>query len=219
MAADGPDIRQAFDEAYADRAPVFGTDEDGILADTAALLPGDAYVLDAGCGDGRNSLFLLEHGFRVKAVDFAPNGVRYLEEEATWRGLGDQLETEVADIRSLELDREEFDAIVSTTVIENLPKHEQVGVIHRLRLACRKGGFIAIEAHSDRDPAAVTDSNGDRMSEFGDTIIGPMRRNELLGYFSAWRVLHYHDVLFEDTSHGEPHVHGWTGIIAQRPEE
>lgn len=218
MAAGPANIQQAFDRAYAERAPVFGSDPDPTVAKVAALLPEGARVLDAGCGDGRNSLFLLERGFQVQAVDFAPSGIRHLEEEASWRNLGDGLETETADIRGMDLSREEFDAIVSTTVLENLSRREQTALIHRWRLACRRGGFIAIEAHTDRDPAAAPESDGNRPSEFGDTMISPMRRNELIGYFSAWRILSYYDDVFEDTTHGEPHDHGRAGVVAQRPD-
>lgn len=34
-----------------------------------SLLPEDAYILDFGCGSGRDSKYLLEHGYRVHAID------------------------------------------------------------------------------------------------------------------------------------------------------
>ena len=34
-----------------------------------ALLPKGAHILDLGCGSGRDSLFFLQQGFQVTAVD------------------------------------------------------------------------------------------------------------------------------------------------------
>jgi tellurite methyltransferase len=209
-------IKQTFDTAYTSRAPVFGAEEAELVTNTAAMLPEGSRVLDLGCGDGRNSLFLLEHGFQVQAVDFAESGVAYLQRQAEERGLSDGLTAEIADIRDLEFDKEEFDAIVSITVLENLTKQEQLTLMDRVRMACRTGGVMTIECHSDRDPAA---NGSGRATEFGDTIIGPIKRNELLGYFSGWRILQYYDIIFEDTSHGAPNDHGRVGIIAQNTKE
>jgi len=44
-------------------------------------------VLDVGCGEGRNTLHLLAHGFRVTAVDASPANLRVLREAVASRGL------------------------------------------------------------------------------------------------------------------------------------
>lgn len=209
--------QQAFDSAYASRAPLFGEEAARLVSTSAALLNPGAQVLDLGCGDGRNSLFLLEGGFQVRAIDFADSGIDYLQAKAEEQGVAEGLTTEVVDIRDVELRREEFDAIIAITVLENLTKQEQLVLMDRLRLACRAGGIMTIESHSDRDPAV--NGSDERVTEFGKTIVGPMRRNELLGYFRSWRILHYHDILFEDTTHGAAHNHGRVGVIAQNTNE
>ena len=32
-------------------------------------LPKDAYILDFGCGSGRDSMYFIKNGYKVKAVD------------------------------------------------------------------------------------------------------------------------------------------------------
>ncbi|MBI4726263.1 class I SAM-dependent methyltransferase [candidate division TA06 bacterium] len=41
-------------------------------------LPKGARILDAGCGDGRNALYLAEKGFSVDAFDISANGIEKL---------------------------------------------------------------------------------------------------------------------------------------------
>lgn len=210
-------VRQTFDSSYAERAPLFGPGPADLVTAAVSELPEGARVLDLGAGDGRNSLHLLEKGFEVHAVDFAESGIRYLREQAAERGLAAGLTAEVSDIRDSRFGRHEFDGILLITVLENLPKQDQLAVMDRLRPACRDGGVMAVEAHSYRDPAAsgADESDDRRVTEFGDTIVAPLGRNELIGYFHSWRILDYYDVVFEDTSHGEPHDHGRVGILAQ----
>jgi tellurite methyltransferase len=45
-------------------------------------LPPHAKVLDLGCGEGRNALFLAEHGCEVTAVDISVSGIQKLHH---WR--------------------------------------------------------------------------------------------------------------------------------------
>ncbi|MEG0775398.1 methyltransferase domain-containing protein [Clostridium sp.] len=51
--------------------------EQTIVENIAYFKKGD--ILDIACGDGRNSLFLLEKGFRVTGVDFSSNALHRLK--------------------------------------------------------------------------------------------------------------------------------------------
>src|ERR1051325_5565980 len=87
----------------------FGKPSDEVIALAKELPPGAA-VLDLGCGEGRNALFLAERGFDVTAVDVSEHGVNKLRLLASQRGLN--VRTDVADMRSYHFDRK-FDLIIS----------------------------------------------------------------------------------------------------------
>jgi SAM-dependent methyltransferase len=53
-------------------------------------------VLDIACGDGRNSLYLLEKGFDVTGIDFSTEGLERLNRFA--EKYGDHLETKRLDL-------------------------------------------------------------------------------------------------------------------------
>jgi tellurite methyltransferase len=57
------------------------------ICEIASQLPAAARVLDLGCGEGRNALFLAGCGFRVTAVDISEAGIRKLEALAGERRL------------------------------------------------------------------------------------------------------------------------------------
>lgn len=61
-----------------------------ILVASIELLKGST-VLDIACGDGRNSIFLLEHGFKVTGVDFSAEALKRLK--TFGEAFGDDLKT------------------------------------------------------------------------------------------------------------------------------
>ena len=43
------------------------------IEEIVSKLPDNAKILDVGCGDGRNALYLAAHGFHVDAFDISQN--------------------------------------------------------------------------------------------------------------------------------------------------
>lgn len=56
-----------------------------LVAETAGLVPGRA--LDLGAGEGRNAVWLAEHGWTVTAVDFSDVGLAKARDLASSRGV------------------------------------------------------------------------------------------------------------------------------------
>src|SRR5437764_11691429 len=75
-------------------------------------------ALDLGSGEGRNSLLLAHYGYHVHAVDSSSQGLHKLEQYARSQGL-DNIDGEVADVRTIQLTANCYDAIVSGTVIDD----------------------------------------------------------------------------------------------------
>ena len=80
-------------------------------------------VLDAGCGGGRNLVYLLRHGFDVCAVDAHPSAVEQVQQLAA--ELAPQLLTpqlaaqnfQTADIAALPFADAQFDLVISSAVL------------------------------------------------------------------------------------------------------
>ncbi|KAA2253865.1 class I SAM-dependent methyltransferase [Solihabitans fulvus] len=72
---------QYWEERYGSSTAVWsGRPNSQLVADVADLAPGTA--LDAGCGEGADSIWLAVRGWRVTAVDFATAALRRAEEHA-----------------------------------------------------------------------------------------------------------------------------------------
>ena len=65
-----PSRQALWDQRHAAQDPIESTEPDPTLVDEiGSLRPGRA--LDLGAGDGRNAIWLAEHGWKVTAVDFS----------------------------------------------------------------------------------------------------------------------------------------------------
>ena len=112
-------------------------------------LRGDERVLDAGCGTGRVTAALVERLPRGKVV--AVDGSPAMVEEAAAR-LGPGVETFVADLTELELDRP-VDAILSTATFHWIGDHDRLFAC--LHAALRPGGRLVAPCGGEGNVAAV----------------------------------------------------------------
>jgi SAM-dependent methyltransferase len=84
-----------------------------VTAELADLLPGRA--LDLAAGEGRNSVWLAERGWRVTAVDFSRVGLAKGRRLAAARGVGEaRIEWILADLCDYEPDQGSFDLVLIT---------------------------------------------------------------------------------------------------------
>lgn len=101
----------------------------------------NARILDLGCGQGRDALFVARLGHHVTAVDIAPAGIRQLCEDAAKEGL--DIEAIVADIRDFVPTRP-YDVIVIDRTLHMLPPDDQLTVLRGLLPFATEGAAILI---------------------------------------------------------------------------
>ena len=129
-------------------------------------------ALDAGMGQGRNSIFLAQHGWDVTGFDISDEGVRQARLQATRRGL--KLNAVVSSFEQFDLGEDRWDLIVLTYVSPD--RNYALKLVHSLR----PGGAIVME-----------DRHVDSRRVWPE---GTYRDNELLSFFPGLRVTHYEDV-------------------------
>ena len=100
----------------------------------AACLPDQAYVLDFGCGSGRDTKAFMDLGFRMDATD----GSEEMCVRATeYTGI------QVKRMLFQELDAcEKYDGIWACASILHLPKAELAEVITKIEAALKTGGVL-----------------------------------------------------------------------------
>jgi SAM-dependent methyltransferase len=115
-----------------------------VAAELAELPPGRA--LDLAAGEGRNSVWLAERGWRVTAVDFSRVGLDKGRKLAAARGVdGARIEWILADLGEYEPDQGSFDLV--------LVAYLQVGaelratILARAAAALAPGGTLLVVGH------------------------------------------------------------------------
>ena len=99
-------------------------------------MPPYAWILDAGCGSGRDALYFANKGFRVTAFDTSPALVK-LASKLTGQ--------QVLELSFQELDFEnQFDGIWACSSLFHVPMDEHHDVLARLSRAMKVNGIMYI---------------------------------------------------------------------------
>jgi SAM-dependent methyltransferase len=147
--------RQRWDERYAGTEFTWKTEPNQfVAAELAGLAPGRA--LDLAAGEGRNSVWLAERGWRVTAVDFSKVGLAKGSQLGAVRGVPDgTIDWVVADLLDYEPARGAFDLVLIAYL--HLEAASRAVVLARAATALADGGTLFIVGH---DLANLTEGTG-----------------------------------------------------------
>ena len=147
--------RQRWDERYSATGFIWATGPNQfVAAELAGLPPGRA--IDLAAGEGRNTIWLAEHGWRVTAVDFSRVGLDKGRVLSAARGVpAGQIDWVIADLRDYQPEPAGYDlALISYLQVG--PK-VRATVLGRAATALAPGGTAFIVAH---DLANLTEGTG-----------------------------------------------------------
>ncbi|MFE0811800.1 class I SAM-dependent methyltransferase [Streptomyces sp. NPDC058794] len=119
------------------------------LVETVAdLPPGD--VLDLGCGDGGDALWLARRGWRVTAVDISPVAAERLTGRARAHGLGDLIDATPHDLRA-SFPEGRFD-LICAHYLHTPFELDRSAVLRTAAHALRPGGRLLVVDHGSTAP-------------------------------------------------------------------
>ncbi|RXV55434.1 tellurite resistance methyltransferase TehB [Streptococcus australis] len=148
-----------------------------VLEAMESLSPGKA--LDLGCGQGRNALFLAQHGFEVTAVDQNELALEILQSIVEQEDL--EMTVGLYDINSANL-KQSYDLIVSTVVLMFLQADRIPEIIRNMQDQTNPGGYNLIVCAMDTEdyPCQVP---------FSFTF----KEGELADYYKDWELVKYNE--------------------------
>lgn len=127
---------------------LYGTQQDALGAPTKVFVDFFAQradetlnVLDIGCGQGRDALFIARAGHSVVGVDLSPNGVRDMLAVAKKEGLA--VEGIVTDISEF-VPEQSFDILLIDRTLHMLPEPARLAALAQLIPAVVPGGWVLI---------------------------------------------------------------------------
>jgi tellurite methyltransferase len=182
---------------------VFGTAPSDFALEVAQLVrPGD-YVLDLGCGEGRDSVFFAARGAVVFGVDPSADGLAKARRLARLRGI--RVRWVHGPATGL-LPTGLFDLIFSCGSLHYVSRARRDDLFARLRAMTRPGGHQAHLVFTD-----------DLVHEEKGEIVEYYRAGELRGAFADWQVLKQADHAIRCAQDGSVHGHAVEEIVAARP--
>ncbi|MDQ3609500.1 MAG: methyltransferase domain-containing protein [Actinomycetota bacterium] len=132
-----PDVAADWDRRYSEQELVFSAEPTSILVELAGGLP-SGRALDLGAGEGRNTLWLAQQGWRVTAVDFSRAGLAKAEGRARASGL--EINCVHADLREHQPPVQAFD-LVLIAFVHPLPAQRPT-IFRRAADAVAPGGHL-----------------------------------------------------------------------------
>jgi SAM-dependent methyltransferase len=134
--------KSTWDRRYAERDFVWTVQPNRFLVQEAeGLRPGHA--LDLACGEGRNAVWLAEHGWQVTGVDFAAVGLEKARRLANARGV--QGEWIAADLLEYRPEHQAFDLVL--VLYLQLPASGRAPVLRAAANAVADGGTLLVVGH------------------------------------------------------------------------
>ncbi|WP_101774922.1 SAM-dependent methyltransferase TehB [Pasteurella oralis] len=140
-------------------------------------------VLDLGCGQGRNSLFLSLLGYNVTSWDHNENSLKFLADTAEKENL--LIQTALYDINSANI-QENYDFILSTVVFMFLNPEHIPQIIENMQNHTNTGGYNLIVAAMSTDDVPCP-------MPFSFTF----KEGELKQYYQDWELVKYNEEMGE----------------------
>lgn len=169
------------------------------------VFPQNAQVLDVGCGEGRNSIFMAKLGNKVDAFDISENGIEKAKKIS--RQMGVKINYFCCDLEKF-LFEKEYDVILSHGVLHLPYKDVRDKFITKMQGNTKTGGYNVIGIFTNRLPA--TPDNAPYTHSLFDV-------GELPEKYKDWEIIHHLEGTFTDSHPGDVHhEHAFERIIARR---
>jgi tellurite methyltransferase len=143
--------------------------------------PGDA--LDVGAGGGRDTKYLLEHGWRVTAVDSSPAAVEVLG------SLASEDRLRVAHSTAQDFEPGTYDLVNAQFALPFVPPSRFARTVKRLQDAVRPRGLMAVTFFGPRDE---WNAQGSELTF--------MTKEQVEELFGAWEVIELTEIEEDGTT-------------------
>jgi 2-polyprenyl-3-methyl-5-hydroxy-6-metoxy-1,4-benzoquinol methylase len=172
--------KKRWDERFKGRRFAFGKEPNPFLKKHIRFLP-KGKALDLASGEGRNAVFLAQHGFDVEAVDISEKGLKKAQKLANETGV--KIRASLADLDAYKIEKEKYDLIADFYFLKR-------SLIPKIKGGLKKGGRIIFETYILEHRNISTEGPKDRKYY--------LKPNELLRLFKDFRIVSYREGIFKE---------------------
>lgn len=199
-----------YDRRYDTEEYYWGLTPNRICYDIMKLLPPirPYRVLDIGCGEGKDAVFLAKCGYDVTAFDISEQGIEKAKKLAGYNKVSPKLFK--ADLFDYRPDTE-YDIIFSSGVLHFIPQTQRRELCDSLKAHTSQNGINALNVFVQKPfITRAPDSTRDEKNRH------PWHSGELFGYYHDWLFHTCREEVFDCNSGGTPHKHCMDTLIAQK---
>ena len=170
------------------------------------LFDKDWNILEAGCGEGQNVLYLAKQGYtEVDAFDISENGINKLLKKCELQSVS--LNAYVDDLTKCRLQKK-YDLVMSFGTLHFVEKEGWKRFLFRAKEHTNIGGIHIMQIFTDVVPASP---------DIAPFAIGLAKDEELKDIYQDWEILQFKAYVFEDEHPNVPkHLHASNKIVARR---
>jgi ubiquinone/menaquinone biosynthesis C-methylase UbiE len=158
-------------------------------------IPEDSLVLDIGCGNGRNAIFLAER-HRIVGIDISHKMVGIARKNLAAKGLGGKCELIQSDVTKIPLRDSTFDSVLYIATLHHIPTEAQrLKSLVELRRVMKENARALISVWAFDQPRfqKVLDEHLEKKKDFGDIQVEWKRPDGTV--FNRFYHLFYRDEL------------------------
>ena len=172
--------QKRWDKRFRGKEFAFGKESNPLLRRHIRLLP-KGKALDIAAGEGRNAVFLAQHGFDVDVVDISEMGLKKARKFA--QEMGVKIHTVLSDLDTYQIEKERYDLIADFYFLRR-------SLIPKIKKGLKKGGRVIFETYILEHRNLAT--SGPKQAKYF------LKPNELLKLFNGFRVLRYREGIFKE---------------------
>ncbi len=172
--------QRRWDKRFSRKEFALGREPNPFLKKHIHLLP-SGKALDIATGEGRNAVFLAQHGFEVDAVDISEKGLRKAQQLAREKGV--KIKTFGVDLDRFQIEKERYDLIADFYFLKRR-------LIPRIKKGLKKGGRVIFETYILEH--RTLGSGGPMQAKYF------LKSNELIRLFKNFRILFYREGIFRE---------------------
>ncbi len=199
-------FRTQYEKCYESEEYYWGVEPASFLDELLEIKAGTKglKVLDIGCGEGKDAVYMAEKGCEVTAFDITESGIRKTKLLAERKGV--KINAFSADINDFKLE-DKFDIVYSTGTIQHLFDEKIESFFEHLKTLVKPEGIVYFNVFVDKPflPLPPDWNIEEKMWKTG----------QLFSYFADWEILKLDEVIFECNSSGIQHQHCMDTIIAK----
>ena len=160
-------------------------------------------VLDIGCGEGKDAIFLAKCGYEVDAFDLTTSGISKLESLAKDSGVS--LNANTADLMTYE-PQKLYDVIYCSGALHYIKPHLLEVVLAKYKACVKLNGIVAFNVFVKKPFIDPSPENEEAYL---------WNSGQLLSFFSDWLVEEFSETIIDCNSSNIAHKHALNFLFAR----